>query len=129
MTADQKNIDNIHAKPMRRTFTTQYKLRILDEIDRADQKGQIALILRREGLFSSHLADWRKWREQLSISGNRQPIESHTSKLKRENERLLRQNRRLQEKLDQAKLIIQLQKKLELNLAMMENISDDEPAL
>ncbi|CAM2064222.1 hypothetical protein SCOR_02565 [Sulfidibacter corallicola] len=41
MSKENKNIDNIHAKPKRRTFTTEYKLRILEEVDSADQKGQI----------------------------------------------------------------------------------------
>lgn len=128
MTKENKNINNIHAKPKRRTFTTEYKLRILEEVDRADQKGQIAFILRREGLFSSNLTDWRRWRAKLSSSGNGAPSRAQSSKLKRENERLQRQNQRLKEKLDQANLIIELQKKLELNLAMMEELNDDENA-
>ena len=45
--------------PKRRSFTAKYKLRILDETDRAADTGGISAILRREGLYSSALSDWR----------------------------------------------------------------------
>lgn len=110
MSQNNKNTDNIHAKPKRRSFSVEYKLRILEEIDRADEFGQITLILRREGLFSSHLTDWRRWREKLSASGDATHSKAASSSLKRENQNLQRQNRGLKEKLDQANLIIELQK-------------------
>ncbi len=43
----------------RRIYTAAYKLRILQEADRCDQSGQIGALLRREGLYSSHLSTWR----------------------------------------------------------------------
>ncbi|MFU8899484.1 MAG: IS3 family transposase, partial [Roseinatronobacter sp.] len=49
--------------PKRRIFTAKYKLRILDETDRAVDTGMVTSILRREGLYSSALTDWRRARE------------------------------------------------------------------
>jgi transposase-like protein len=46
----------------RRTFTVEYKLRILAEADRSSESGAIGALLRREGLYSSHLTDWRRQR-------------------------------------------------------------------
>jgi len=128
LSQNNRKIDNIHAKPKRRSFSTEYKLRILEEIDRADQFGQITFILRREGLFSSHLTDWRRWREKLSASGDATRSKATSSSLKRENQHLQHQNRRLKEKLDQANLIIQLQKKLNLSMAEMDNLNNHENA-
>ena len=53
-------------KPKRRKFTAEYKLRILEEIERA-QPGEQGAILRREGLYSSHIADWRVARRQGAL--------------------------------------------------------------
>jgi transposase len=50
--------------PKRRSFTAKYKLRILDETDRAADTGMVTSILRREGLYSSALTDWRRARER-----------------------------------------------------------------
>ena len=50
------------AKPKRRQFTAEYRLRILEEVDRCTQHGEVGRLLRREGLYSSHLTDWRKAR-------------------------------------------------------------------
>lgn len=57
------------AKPKRRQFTAQYRLRILEEADRCTQPGAVGRLLRREGLYSSHLAAWRKARRAGSLRG------------------------------------------------------------
>ena len=57
------------AKPRRRRFTAEYKLRILEETDRCSKPGEIGRILRREGLYSSHLTAWRKARRDGTILG------------------------------------------------------------
>lgn len=56
----------VEAKPKRRTFTAAYRLRILEEADRCQSPGEIGRLLRREGLYSSHLAGWRKARREGS---------------------------------------------------------------
>ena len=57
------------AKPKRRQFTAQYRLRILEEAERCTQPGEVDRLLRREGLYSYHLTAWRKARRQGSQGG------------------------------------------------------------
>lgn len=98
----------------RRTFTAAYKLWVLEEVDKCrEQPGQIGALLRREGLYSSHLTTWRRQREVGQMAGlkprqrgrKRDKEAGEISRLRRENERLTRQ-------LSQAELIIEAQKKL-----------------
>jgi transposase-like protein len=103
-------------RPVRRRFTAEYKLRILREADRSTGPGQLGALLRREGLYSSHLTTWRKQREEGTLAGltpkrrGRKP--NPDAALIAENERLRRQTERLAEKLRQAETIIAVQKKL-----------------
>ena len=57
------------AKPTRRRFSAQYRLRVLEEADRCTEPGEVGRLLRREGLYSSHLTQWRKARRQGSLQG------------------------------------------------------------
>ncbi len=59
------------AKPTRRRFTAAYRLRIVEEADRCTEPGEIGRLLRREGLYSSHLSSWRKARRAGALSGLR----------------------------------------------------------
>jgi len=59
------------AKPKRRRFTAEYRLRILEEADRCAGDGEVGQLLRREGLYSSHLANWRKARRDGALRGLR----------------------------------------------------------
>ncbi len=103
-------------KPVRRRFTAEYKLRVLGEADRCTQPGQLGVLLRREGLYSSHLNTWRQQRETGALAGltpkrrGRKPQPS--GPLIAENEGLRRENQRLAAKLHQAETIIEVQKKL-----------------
>jgi transposase-like protein len=103
-------------KPVRRRFTAEYKLRILREADRCSRPGQLGALLRREGLYSSHLSTWRQQRDAGTLAGlapkrrGRKPAPG--APLIAENERLKRANQRLTEKLRQAETIIEVQKKL-----------------
>jgi transposase-like protein len=57
----------VEAKPKRRQFSAAYRLRILEEAERCQSPGEIGRLLRREGLYSSHLASWRKARREGSL--------------------------------------------------------------
>jgi len=57
------------ARPTRRQFTAAYRLRILEEADRCTEPGEVGRLLRREGLYSSHLSAWRKARRKGSLQG------------------------------------------------------------
>ncbi len=59
------------AKPKRRRFTAEYRLRILEEVDRCTGAGEVGQLLRREGLYSSHLANWRRARREGALRGLR----------------------------------------------------------
>ena len=91
----------------RRRFTAEYKRRILDEVGRAG-RGEIGLILRREGLYSSQLSQWRDWRNSMTSKKKGSGI---TSELKAENHRLEKENARLKLRLRKAEAMLDLQKK------------------
>ena len=103
-------------KPVRRRFTAEYKLRILCEADRCTEPGQLGALLRREGLYSSHLTTWRQQRDEGTLAGltpKRRGRKAHPdAPLIAENERLKRETQRLAAKLRQAETIIEVQKKL-----------------
>jgi len=103
-------------KPVRRRFTAEYKLRTLREADRSTESGQLGAMLRREGLYSSHLTAWRKQRNEGTLAGlepkRRGRKTSPDAPLIAENERLQRDNQRLTARLRQAETIIEVQKKL-----------------
>jgi transposase len=96
----------------RRQFRVAEKLRILDETDRCEP-GQIGAILRREGLYSSHLTKWRRQRAEGQLSGRSSPRRDRKKEVEAaELSTLRRQKEQLQAELEQARLIIEVQKKL-----------------
>lgn len=103
-------------KPKRRRFDAAYKLRMLEEADRCTEPGQLGELLRREGLYSSHLTTWRRQRDEGVLQGLEPQRRGRKSKRKDpaalENERLQRENQRLAERLRQAETIIEVQKKV-----------------
>ena len=112
-------------KAKRRTFTVDYKQRILEEADRCTEPGQIGELLRREGLYSSHLTTWRRQRQ----AGGRAGLSARKRGPKKDEQaaeltRLQRENERLRKQLDQAELIIAAQKKLALALEALTENSD-----
>lgn len=117
-------------RPVRRSFTAEYKQRILREADLAvasGEEGAVGALLRREGLWSSHLTAWRRLRDSGELAGlaskRRGPKPAAKNLLADENELLRRQNARLQTELDKAKVIIDVQKKLStlLGISLPEN--------
>ncbi len=98
----------------RRQYTAQYKLCILEEVERCTERGQIGALLRREGLYSSHLSTWRRQRAEGQLQAlspqkrGRKVQEVGVEELTR----LQRENERLRARLEQAEMIIDVQKKL-----------------
>ena len=103
-------------RPVRRRFSAEYKLQILRQADACDESGQLGELLRREGLYSSHLSTWRQQREKGALDAltpkkrGRKPRDNDP--LIEENRRLERVNKRLVERLRQAEVIIDVQKKI-----------------
>jgi transposase-like protein len=117
----------VSAKPKRRRFTPAYKARIVEEAQRCTESGQIGALLRREGLYSSALTQWRRQYQ----AGALQALKDDKRGRKRtrdvrgkELERLQRENERLNKKLRQAELIIEIQKKV---AAMLGNPIETPP--
>jgi transposase-like protein len=103
-------------KPVRRRFTADYKLRLLREADACRQPGQLGALLRREGLYASHLTTWRRQRDAGALAALRpkrrgRKVQS-VNPLAAETERLRRENQRLAARLRQAETIIDVQKKV-----------------
>lgn len=100
-------------KAKRRQHAAEYKLRILHEVDECQGKGEVGALLRREGLYSSLVSKWREQRERGGLTGvsehRRGPkVDPNAVELAR----LQRENKRLQEQLQRAELIIDVQKKV-----------------
>jgi transposase-like protein len=115
----------------RRRFSAEYKLRILEEAGACSERGQIGSLLRREGLYSSHLTTWRRQREQGQLEAlspkKRGRKSSVDEALVNELDALKREKQQLQGRLQQAETIIEVQKKLSglLGLTLNENQSDE----
>ena len=116
-------------RPKRRTFTAQQKLRILEETDRATGGGEVGAILRREGLYSSSLTDWRRQRAAGTLTAltpaKRGPKPEAANPLAAELAAERRKTAALQRRLDQAEAIIAVQKKVSELLGIALPPSDD----
>jgi len=103
-------------KAKRRKFDAAYKLRILAAADGCTEHGALGELLRREGLYSSHLRTWREQRESGALAGLTPRRRGRKAKRKdavaEENQRLERENERLSQRLQQAEAIIEVQKKV-----------------
>lgn len=111
--ADAEMKTEVVAKSKRRQYPAGYKLRILQEVEACKGSGEVGALLRREGLYSSLVSKWREQRERGSLTGlSGQKRGPKVDPQAKELERLQRENKRLQEKLDRAELIIDVQKKV-----------------
>jgi transposase len=117
---EDQQVDNpdpeVSEKPTRRRYSAEYKLKILRLADKCTMRGELGTLLRREGLYSSHLKTWKKQREKGTLQGlapkkrgrkaiPKNPLSSELQQLRRENEQL-------KHKLQQAETIMDVQKKL-----------------
>jgi transposase-like protein len=119
----------VPAKAKRRQFAPEYKQRIVREAAAAKSPGEIGALLRREGLYSSHLAGWRRQRERGELAGlsakrGRKP--EPVNPLAKRVAELEREKRRLERKLEQAELLLDIQKKASRLLEIPLRSHDDD---
>jgi len=101
----------------RRRFTAAYKRQVVAEADACLKPGEIGALLRREGLYSSHLANWRR---QIAAGTLGDKLRGRPAEpLAAENARLRQENERLRRELEKTQLIVDAQKKLAQVLDMM----------
>ena len=133
--ADQRTapVQSIPTRPTRRTYTAAYKLEILRQADAAlatGEPGAVGALLRREGLYTSHLANWRAQRETGELAAlepkKRGPAPTRNP-LADEVARLQRENTKLQEKLRKAEIVIDVQKKVAALLGEILPTVPDDP--
>lgn len=105
----------------RRQFSAAYKRQIVAEADACSKPGEIGALLRREGLYSSHLSNWR--RQMAAGTLGQQQRGRPAEPLAAENAQLRQENARLRRELEKTQLIVEAQKKLAQVLSLM---SDDE---
>ena len=104
------------ARPERRKFSLEYKLRILREADGCTRPGELGALLRREGLYSSSLSNWRRARSRGDLVGRgmrkrgpkARPVDEGAKRIMK----LERENRRLKRQLERAEAVIDVQKKV-----------------
>lgn len=113
-------------KAERRRFSADYKQRILQEAAACTRPGEVGALLRREGLYSSHLTTWRQQRRRgarqgLTPAKRGRKADPHAAEIAR----LQRENERLKAQLARAELIIDVQKKLSRMLGLPESPSDE----
>lgn len=110
----------------RRRFTAEYKLRILKQADACTLPGEIGALLRREGLYTSHLTAWRKQRDAGALAGlertrGRKPADPRDA----ENAALRRRAERAEAELDKARRVIEIQGNVS---ALLEQMLETEGA-
>lgn len=122
MPGEQKPTTEVKPKTERRRFNTEYKHQIVAEADEC-QHGELGALLRREGLYYSQIATWRKAQARGTLMNKKRgpkakPDGARVKELEAENERL-------KKKLEQAEAIIDAQKKL---AALMDQLKQQEPS-
>jgi transposase-like protein len=116
-------------RPARRRFTAEYKLRIVESANAATESGEVGALLRREGLYSSHLVDWRRQYRAGALSSLAKPRgRPRPHPLAAENAQLRRRNERLSQRLVTAERIIEIQGKVSelLGIPLAGSSDDDE---
>jgi transposase-like protein len=116
-------------RPKRRTFTAEYKLRIIAEYDAAKASGEGAAILRREGLYHSHILEWRAARDAgaLTALGARKTATAEGRRKSAdavEAERLRKQNARLEAELAKTKAALEIMGKAHALLGLLSESAD-----
>ena len=118
-------------KPQRRRFTAEYKIRILREVEACNGPGDVGALLRREGLYTSHVSAWRQQRDRGvldALAPKRRGAKARlTDPLVQEVTQLRREKAQVERKLKQAELVIAIQKKASEMLGIpLKTLEDEE---
>jgi transposase-like protein len=114
------------ARPTRRTFSAEQKLEILAAYDAATEPGAKGALLRREGIYSSQITEWRKAREAGSLAALSGKPKSRRSPDQREVERLRHKNERLEAELAKTRTALDIVGKAHALLEMLSESADTE---
>lgn len=115
-------------QPKRRTFTAEYKLAMVAEYDAATGPGAKGALLRREGLYSSHIIEWRRARDAGALAGVAdKPRRPARSQADREAERLRAENERLRAELAKTKAALDVVGKAHALLGLISESADTDP--
>ena len=115
------------AKPTRRRFSAAYKLAILEEYERCSDSGEKGALLRREGLYTSHIVEWRRAKEVGALAGLAPKVRrSKRSAEQAEIDRLRRRTEKLEDQLPKHKQALEIQGKASELLARLLAESTEE---
>jgi transposase-like protein len=120
----------VSSKARRRQFTAEYKRKILVEAEACTKPGEIGALLRREGLYSSHLVQWRRDRDSGALAGlapkKRGPAAKVSHPLERKVVELERSLARAERRAQRAEALVELQKKVSELLGIQLPKPDEE---
>jgi transposase len=111
-------------KASRRRFPLSYKLKVLAEAEACQKPGELGALLRREGLYDSHLSRWRAARRAGQFGATHQQTTASVKSLKQELADLQAEHARRQKSLAQAELVIDVQKKPSMLLGLATTLPD-----
>lgn len=109
----------------RRRFSASYKIRIVEEAEQCEDQGEIGALLRREGLYSSHLSKWRRLRDQGALAGLSARRGAKPKSKQPRMKQLERENVRLRKELEKARCIIEVQKKVSQLMELTDSTQND----
>ena len=115
LTGEARPDAEVRPRTRRRRFTAAYKLRIVNEAEQCSGFGELGALLRREGLYYSLVKKWRQQRQAGAMQGlsdSKRGRPAQHEPLREENEKLRKELARTQKRLQQAELIIDVQKKV-----------------
>ena len=115
-------------RPRRRTFTAEYKLRVLDEYENAESPRERAALLRREGIYTSTISEWRRARDAAASDAipERKPGRPARDAAGAENERLRMENEKLAAELARTKAALEVVGKAHALLELLSESADSE---
>jgi transposase-like protein len=121
----------VPSKPRRRRFTAEYKRKILEEAAACTEPGEIGALLRREGLYSSNLVEWRRAQERGGMAGltpkKRGPAAKEINPLARKVAELERALAKAERRAERAEGLVELQKKVSELLGIQLPKQDEKP--